>query len=78
MHDDELRRLLLRIDPKGREALRQLMRAEQWERDQFSTSLIRLGTRASSDLADLIDLTTINSEMRRRLARTLGELEAAP
>jgi hypothetical protein len=54
------------------------MRAEQFERDEFSLALVRRGGRSVGDLVDLIDLASIDPEVRRRLARLLGELEAAP
>jgi hypothetical protein len=52
------------------------MRADQHERDTFSTVLMRQGTEVSTDLADLLDLASINPEVRQQVARVLGELEA--
>lgn len=74
--DDALRNLLSSIDGRGREILRRLMRADQQERDAFAEELLRHGNAHASDPADLIDSATIHPDMRRRLARVLGELEA--
>ena len=74
--DDELRFFLRLIDPRGRDVLRRLMRADQHERDEFAAALQRHASGSASDLADLIDLASLNPGTRRRLAQLLGELEA--
>jgi hypothetical protein len=76
MRDDEMAALLRQMPPGGRDVLRRLMRAEQYERDEFSTATAARGGESARDLADLIDLASMNPEVRRRFARILGELEA--
>jgi hypothetical protein len=78
MDDETLKDLLFAIDPRGREVLRKLMRADQWERDAFAETLMRLDAPSSKDLATLIDSATLYPEMRRSVGRFLAELEAAP
>jgi len=77
MDDHELARLLSNIGPRGRDVLRRLMRAEQFERDDFATALERQPMEVGRDLAELLDLASLNPEVRRRVARVLGELEAS-
>ncbi len=76
MDDNELSALLSQIDPRGRDILRRLVRAEQFERDEFAVALLRHRTEAARDLADLLDLASFHPEVRRQVARVLGELEA--
>jgi hypothetical protein len=75
VEDRELVKLLSEVDPRGRDILRQLMRAKQPERDAFSDSLARQDSVVGSDLADLLDLASLNPEVRRQVARVLGGLE---
>lgn len=37
---------------------------------------MRQGTEVSTDLADLLDLASLNPQVRQQVARVLGELEA--
>jgi hypothetical protein len=77
MNDEKLKQLLAQINPSGRDVLRRLMRAKQSERDEFSAALERKRTPSSLDPADLIDMASLRPELRRRLARLLGEIEAS-
>jgi hypothetical protein len=77
MNEEALRKLFSGIDPAGRNVLRRLMRADQADRDEFAAALLRLDTPSSRDLATLIDLASLNPDLRRMAARLLGELEAA-
>jgi hypothetical protein len=77
MADDELERALARIEPRGREVLRRLMRAGQQERDQFAMALLRHSeSEVARDLADVLDAASMSPDARRQLARVLGRLEA--
>jgi hypothetical protein len=78
MDDADLTRLLAQVEPTGRDVLRRAMRAEQQERDELALALLRQRTDVSRDLADLLDLTSLNPEVRRQAARVLGALEADP
>jgi hypothetical protein len=77
MNDHELARLLTDLEPRGRDLLRRLMRAEQSERDEFASALLRHGTDVSWDLMDLLDLAAIHPEVRRQVSRVLGHLDAS-
>jgi len=77
MEDAELRAALSQIKPGGRDILRRLLIAEQFERDRYAEALLRSGPTGIT-LADLLDLASVDPDIRRRLARVLGELEAAP
>jgi hypothetical protein len=73
--DRELARLLRHVEPSGRKILRRLMRSEQWERNEYARALMS-HPGAATDLGDLLDLASMNPEVRRRVARVLGEIEA--
>lgn len=77
MDDQELARLLSHIEPSGRDVLRRLMRAEQFERDEVADVLARQQAAVARDLADLLDLASLNPQIRRQIARVLAELEAS-
>jgi hypothetical protein len=74
--EQRLRDSLLRLDPAGRDALRRLLIADSRGRDAVASRLLRHGTTASSDFADLLDMLTLDPDLRRRVVRQLGELEA--
>jgi hypothetical protein len=74
--DPELAALLSAVDPRGRDILRRLVRADQFERDEFAVALLGRRTESARDLADLLDLASINPQIRQQVARVLGELEA--
>jgi hypothetical protein len=77
MNDEELALELRKIGLRGREILRRLMRANQSERDEFATALLRTKSESGQVLADLLDIASLNPDLRRRLTRALGEIEAA-
>jgi hypothetical protein len=52
------------------------MRADQRQRDGFSSALLRQRTDVADDLADLVDLASIHQDVRQQIARVLGGLEA--
>jgi hypothetical protein len=74
MSDAELRDLLARIPPDARDVLRRVARADQRERDEVSSRLLR--EPKGKDMAELIDRMSLSDEGRRQVARVLGELEA--
>jgi hypothetical protein len=76
VNDEDLAQLLAQIEPGGRDVLRRAMRAEQWERDEFSDALARQGSTVGKDLADLLDLASINPRVRQQVARVLAAVDA--
>ena len=77
MNDAELRRSLARMDQPARDALRRALVADQPYRDALAERLLRRRKPGAGELADLIDMLTLDDEARRRVARLLGELEAS-
>ena len=75
--DAELRAVLLRIKPKARDQLRRLLISDHSNRDQAAELLIRKRTPATDDLADLVDMLTLDADERQQVVRVLGELEAS-
>jgi len=68
----------LRHLPAGaRDELRRLLIHAQSDRDAIAEQLLRRRTPGMGDLADLIDMLTMDDDARRRVVRLLGELEAA-
>ena len=74
MNDRGLSALLSEVDPRGRDVLRRLLRAEQFERDEFALALMRQPT--ASDLVELLDRASLKPGVRRQVAWVLGTLEA--
>jgi hypothetical protein len=78
MNDQELRATLARLPPSARDELRRLLIRDQASRDGIAEQLLRRrGTRGATELADFIDMLSLDAEARRRVIRVLGELEAA-
>jgi hypothetical protein len=75
--DGGLRAALARIGPVGRDKLRRLLVAEQADRDRIAERLLRERTEAGDQLAEIIDHLSLDPDLRRRVVRILGELEAA-
>ena len=76
MEDVEIRAALSHIKPEGRDILRRLVTGEKQERDRYADALLRSGA-VGVTLAELLDLASVDQDVRRRLARLLGELEAS-
>ena len=77
MSDDALRDSLTRIEPAGRDRLRRLLVADQADRDRIAERLLRERTNAADTLAEIIDHLSLDPDLRRRVARLLGEIEAS-
>ena len=75
MKDSELRRLFEPFPPRARDVLRRAARADQWERDELASCLMR--EPRGKDMADLIDWLSLHEDVRRQVIRVLGGLEAA-
>jgi len=60
MEDTELVRLLSQVEPRGRDVLRRLMRAEQREHEEFALALERQRTDVGRGLAELLDLANLH------------------
>ena len=76
MDDATLAALLQKLDGGVRSDLRKLLIRDQSDRDAIAEQLLRRGTPGADDLADLIDVLTLDADARRRVVRLLGEVEA--
>ena len=76
-HDDELREMLLALDPHARDTLRRVLILDQTGRDAISSQLLRYRDGQGDDRADIINMLTMYPEARRRVVRLLGEIEAS-
>jgi hypothetical protein len=74
--DAVLSATLRRLPPGALDDLRRLLIRDQPYRDSVVEQLLRLRTNGGDQLAELIDMLSLDAEMRRRVVRTLGELEA--
>jgi hypothetical protein len=74
MNDAEMRSLFVHFTPGARDVLRRAARADQWERDELASRLIR--EPQGQDMADLVDQLSLHDDVRRQVVRVLGELEA--
>jgi hypothetical protein len=72
-----LRDLLCNLSPSARDHLRDVLIRDQADRDAISSRLMRYRDQNGQDWADIIDFLTMHPEARRRVARLLGEIEAA-
>ena len=80
MDDAALAHALRRLDPGVRSDLRKLLICDQPDRDAIAElSCPCSGGRmpGTDDLANLIDMLTLDDASRRRVAWLLGEIEAA-
>lgn len=69
--DDQLRASLARLSPEAREQLRRFLVRGQPDRDHVAQQALRRG---AGDLADIIDMLTLDDDIRRRVVRLLAEL----
>lgn len=76
MDDADLRSTFRRLPPAARTDLRRLVFSDQADRDRIAEQLLRRRTPGAADLADLIDMLSIDDEARRKVVRVLGEIEA--
>jgi hypothetical protein len=76
VEDRDVARLLAMVNPTGRVVLRRAMRADKSDRDELASALMRDRSNVGQDLADLVDLASMEPGIRRQLIRVLGELEA--
>jgi hypothetical protein len=78
MNDEDggLRALLLTLDPKAPDDLRQVLIYDQAERDAIASRLMRYRDQNDRDWAEIIDFLTMSPDARRRVARLLGEIDA--
>jgi hypothetical protein len=70
---DDLRSLLLTLDPTARDDLRRVPIHDQADRDAISSHLLRCRDRNGQDWADIIDMLTMYPNARRRVVQVLGE-----
>jgi len=76
MDEPELRLVLSRLDLRARDAVRRILIADDMYRSRMAERLLRQRTEHATNLADLIDMLTIDADARRHVIRLLGELEA--
>jgi hypothetical protein len=76
--DVQLRDVLRTLDPPARNAIRRVLIQDQEYRDAMASRLLDHATDQAANLADLIDMLTLNNDARRTVVRLLGELEAVP
>jgi hypothetical protein len=67
--DEDLRSLLLTLDPKARDDLRQVLIYDQAERDAIASRLMRYRDQNGQDWADIIDFLTMSPDARRSVMR---------
>ena len=72
-----LRVILETLGPKARNDLRRVLIHDQADRDAIASRLLRYRDERGDDWADIIDMLTLYPEARRRVARTLAEIDAA-
>jgi hypothetical protein len=77
MGDENLRSLLVTLDPKARDDLRRVLIRDQTDRDAISSRLMRYRYQNGQDWADVIDFLTMHPDARRRVVRVLAEIDAA-
>jgi hypothetical protein len=77
MDEAVIRELLARLDPPARDRIRRLLIADFVERDRLTEAPLRQRTERTDDLADLIDMLTLDAKARRQVGRLLGELAAS-
>jgi hypothetical protein len=77
MDDATLRSSMSRLEPAARDDLRRLLIRDLADRDAIAEQLLRRRTAGADQLAELIDMLSIDDEARRQAVRILGELEAA-
>jgi hypothetical protein len=65
---------LQKLPTHARDQLRRLLVRDQADRDTVARQALRNGR---DDLADVIDLLTLDDELRRATVRVLGEIEAS-
>ena len=60
-----------------RDDLRSVLIRDQAERAAIASQLLRYRDKNGDDWADIIDMLTMHPEERRKVARLLGEIDAA-
>ena len=59
----------------ARGALRRVMIQNQSERDTLALALLHNDSPGARAMADILDMASLHSDVRRRISRLLGELE---
>jgi hypothetical protein len=76
MDDGHLHEALSRLNPRARDAMRLVLIRDQEYRDGMALRLLHEGTEHANNLADLMDMLTMDGDLRRHVVRLLGKLEA--
>jgi len=69
-------RTLRKLPSAALDDLRGLLIRDQADRDAIAEQLLWTRTKGADQLAELIDILSLDDGMRRRVVRLLGELEA--
>lgn len=75
MDESHLREVLQRLEPDARARLKTLLVTDAAHRDRVAQILLRTGTDAAENMADILDMLTLDGKTRRRVVQLLGELE---
>jgi hypothetical protein len=65
-----------RCPPRGSNDLRRVLIRDQADRDAIASQLIRYRDERGGAWADIIDMMTMNREVRRKVVRLLAEIAA--
>jgi len=76
MDDTMLRLVLSRLDSRARDAVRRVLIADAPYRSAMAERLLHQRSEHAANLANLIDMLTLDADARRQVVRFLGELEA--
>ncbi len=74
--DEDLRAAIEGLPPTARDLLRRVLIGDQADRDTAAMALLRYRDAAGDELADIIDMLSINPEARRKVVRMLAEVDA--
>lgn len=74
---DDLRAVLADLPPRSRDLLRRALVGDQADRDTVAQTLLRYRDGVGDQLAEIIDMLTMNPDYRRNVARLPAEIDAA-
>jgi hypothetical protein len=78
MSDAELRAVLETLDPKARDALRNVLIRDQADRDAIASQLLRYRDERGDDWADIIDMMTMHPGARFGVSGDCGSETCEP
>jgi hypothetical protein len=75
--DLRLRTALADLPPELRDLMRRALVGDQGDRDAIASALLSYRDEAGDEMADIIDMLTINPDERSKVVRMLAEIDAA-